>query len=240
MNIIKFYPFSDKTKSFTPEPIPASRLVPDWYKAQPGSIDDEKFLPHGNVSSTVKRCMPIFDYMTSGYILPMPCDIYIDATNPEKLEWSVPLSLKPFAPDMIASHAYEQYSHYPIDYSRYHKQLFRVMPFWAVGTPEGYSTMFMHPVHKDPLPFLALGGIIDTDKFISDGHLSFLVEKNFKGVIKQGTPFVQVVPFKREPWEMEIVPTEASAPIFKTQRLSVRSTFMNGYKNKFRSKKEFK
>lgn len=240
MNKIRFYPFSEKTKSFTPVPVPASRLVPDWYKAQPGSAFDEETYSTGVLSSTIKRCMPIFDAMTSGYLIPIPCDLYIDATDPEKLEWSVPISMKPFASDMIATHAIEQYSHYPVDKNKYHKQLFRIMPFWAVGTPSGYSTIFLPPIHKDPVPFLAVGGIIDTDKFISDGHLSFFVEKDFKGVIKQGTPFIQVIPFKREPWEMELVTPEESSELFKKQRANVRSTFMNGYKNKFRSKKEFK
>jgi hypothetical protein len=240
MNKISFYPFSEKTKSFAPEPVPASKAVPDWYKRQPGTIDEETFIKNGVTSSTIKRCMPIFDYMTAGYIIPIPCDIYIDATNPEKIEWSVPQSMKMFASDMIATHAPEQYDHFPIDKNKYHKQLFRIMPFWAVKTPPGYSTLFMHPLHKDPLPFLSIGGLIDSDKFISDGHLSMLIEKDFKGVIKQGTPFAQVIPFLREDWEMELIDADESNKELQKQRLSLRSSFVNGYRNKMRSKKEFR
>jgi len=240
MNKIKFYPFSEKTQAFAPEPIPASRLVPKWYRDQPGSIDDAKFLPMGNVSSTVKRCMPVFDYMTAGYLILCPCDIYIDATNPEKIEWSVPITLKQFAVDMISKHDVLQYSHYPIDKELYHKDLFRIMPFYSVGTEEGYGSIFMNPVHKDSSPFYAMGAFVDTDKFISDGHLSFLVRKNFKGVIKQGTPLVQVIPVKREDWEMEIVENKEANAVITKQRLNVRSNFVNAYKLKFRSKKEFK
>jgi hypothetical protein len=240
MNKIKFYPFSEKTKQFAPAPTPASKAVPDWYRKQPGSIDEETQLAKGNLSSTIKRCMPIFDYMTAGYIIYVPCDIYIDATNPEKISWSVPLTLKQFASDMIASHAPEQYDHYPIDKDIYHKELFRIMPFWAVGTEEGTSSLFMQPVHKDDLPFLAIGGMIDTDKFISDGHLSFLIKKNFKGILKQGTPLVQVIPIKREDWAMELVDAKESSADLSKQRLNVRSAFVNAYKNKFRQKKEYK
>lgn len=239
-NTIRFYPFSEKTTFFAPEPMPASRHVPDWYKAQPGSIRDEEMYPKGQLSSTIKRCMPIFDGMTAGYILGFPCDLYLDTTNPEKIEWSVPLPMKSFASDMFATHAPEQYDHYPVDTNKYHKQLFRVMPFWAIQTPPGYSALFMHPMHKDHLPFLAFGGLIDTDKFITDGHLSMLVEKDFKGVIKQGTPFVQVLPFKREDWEMELVDHKEASEALTKQRLNLRSTFVNSYKNKFRSKKEYK
>ena len=240
MNKISFYPFSDKTLSFAPAPIPATKGVPDWYKKQPGTLDESQFIKQGVSSSTVKRCMPIFDYMTAGYLITLPCDIYIDATNPDKIEWSVPQSMKSFGSDLIASHAPEQYDHYPIDTRIYHKQLFRIMPFWSVKTPDGYSTLFTHPLHKDHLPFLAIGGLVDTDKFITDGHLSFLIEKDFVGVLKQGTPLVQIIPFKRDDWEMELIDPPAAAKEIQKQRLDLRSTFVNGYRNKMRSIKEWR
>lgn len=239
-NKIYFYPFNERTAAFAPKPIPASKALPDWYKSQPAAPNEEEMISKGLMASTIKRCMPIFDYITAGYIISIPCDIYIDATNPEKLEWSVPMPMKTFANDMISTHSPEQYSHYPIDKNKYHKQLFRIMPFWAIKTDPGYSTLFMHPTHKDAVPFLTFGGLIDTDNFITDGHLSMLVEKDFKGVIKQGTPFVQVIPIKRENWEMEIIDPVQANKEFMGQRLNLRSTFVSGYKNKMRSKKEFK
>jgi hypothetical protein len=240
MNKISFYPFSDKTSQFAPKPIPATKSVPEWYKKQPGTIDESNFIKQGMTSSTIKRCMPIFDYMTAGYIISVPCDIYIDATNPEKIEWSVPQSMKPFGSDMFASHAREQYDHYPVDKDLYHRDLFRIMPFWSVKTPPGYSAIFTHPIHKDPVPFLAIGGLVDTDDFITDGHLSFLIQKDFVGVIKQGTPLVQVIPFLREDWEMETVEPQQASKEVQTQRLNLRSTFVNGYRNKMRKIKEWR
>lgn len=242
MNIIKFYPFSEKTEEFAPKPYPAFKAVPDWYKKQPGTVPEKEELSmkQGASTSTIKRCMPIFDAMTAGYIIPLPCDLYIDATNPEKIEWSVPLGVKSFGVDMISHHAKEQYSHYPIDTDKYHQNLFRIMPFWAVKTNTGYSSLFISPMHQDSMPFWTFGGIIDTDNFITDGHISMLVKKNFKGVIKQGTPFVQVIPFKREDWTMEIVDPETSKKEVFKQRLNLRSTFISGYKNKMRSKKEWR
>lgn len=240
MSIISFYPFNEKTMSFAPEPIPASRAVPNWYKQQAGTIDEEAFIKNGMTSSTVKRCMPVFDYMTAGYLILMPCDIYIDATNPEKIEWSVPMAMKGFGSDMVSSHAREQYDSYPIDKNKYHKDLFRIMPFWSVKTEKGYSTLFTHPTHKDPLPFMAIGGLVDTDNFITEGHLSFLIEKDFKGTIKQGTPLVQIIPFKREDWNMKIVDPQQSVKEIQKQRLNLRSTFVNGYRNKMRAIKEWR
>lgn len=241
MPTIRFYPFSETTASFVPKPIPASRVVPHWYKSQPGNKGDDEMIPKGGMAaSTIKRCMPIFDAMTAGYMIVAPCDIHLDATNPEKLEWQVPAQLMSLKADLFATHAPEQYENYPIDPEQYHKQLLRILPTWSVGTDEGYSVLFTNPYHTDSSPLWAFTGLIDTDGFISEGHVSFLVKKGFKGVIKQGTPLYQLIPFRREDWEAEYVSPEKARPVVEKQRFNLRSTFMNGYKNKFRSKKEYK
>lgn len=240
MSKIKFYPFNDRTPAFTPEPIPATKNVPDWYKKMPSDINEEMALPQGTSTSTVKRCMPIFDAITAGYILSLPCDIYVDATNPAKLTWSIPNPLNMVKNDLVSSHSREQYSTYPIDEKRYHRDLFRIMPFWAVETEEGHSILVTHPIHRDPSPLYAISGIVDSDRFIVDGHFSFLVEKDFKGVLKQGMPLVQVIPFKRDDYEMELVDPIVANKLITKQRLFLRSTFKFGYKNKMRAKKDYK
>ena len=242
MNKVTFYPFSEKTESFVPRPEPSSKCMPEWYKKQPGFIGDEfkEYISKGTMSSTIKRCMPIFDLITAGYVFKFPMDVYVDATNPEKLTWSVPNELKFLGNDMIATHTHEQVSEYPVNLDIYHKQIFRILPFWAMMTPKGYSTIFTQPFHRDPVPFKPFEAIIDTDKFASDGHLSMYIEKNFKGIIKQGTPLVQAIPFKREMWESEFIPHEKGKNEIERQRLLVRSSFRNSYKEKFRQKKEYK
>ena len=240
MSKVKFYPFGAQTASFVPKPIPATKNIPDWYKRQRGEVDDSTGIPQGNATSTIKRCMPIYDSLSAGYILSMPVDIYIDATNPLKLEWNIPLPMHGFKGDLVASHDRRQYDQYPYDRKTYHDDLLRIMPFWSVGTDEGYSTMFMHPWHSDTTPLHAIGAVIDTDRFISDGHFSFLVDRSFKGIIKQGTPIVQVIPFKRDSYEMEIVDSKTASAKATQQRLDVRSVFKFGYKTKMRAQKDYK
>lgn len=239
--IIKFYPLSEKIVEFSPEPKPASGAMPQWYRQQPGAIDNgESMAQFGQPTSTVKKCLPIFDVITAGYILVAPVDIYVDATNPDKLTYQIPAAMTQFKADIFASHDRQQYGQMPIDPNLYHRDLLRIMPFWIASTPPGYSTLFLNPLHRDPSPLSALPGLIDTDGYPSDGHLSFMVQKDFKGVIKQGTPLVQVIPFKREDWKMETVDAKESESFLKKHRMKLRSTFSNGYKNKFRSPKEFK
>jgi hypothetical protein len=66
------------------------------------------------------------------------------------------------------------------------------------------------------------------------------IEKGFEGVIKQGTPLIQVIPFKRESWESEFISHSEGRDDIEAQRLLVRSSFKNSYKEKFRQKKEYK
>jgi hypothetical protein len=240
MNKIRFYPFNLSTLEFAPKPIPASKILPEWYKKQPGIVKSDQAIQSGFINSTVKKCMPMFDILTAGYVIVAPCDIHVDATDPEKLSYSVPSTMKQFQSDMFASHAPEQYDHYPVDTDKYHKTLLRIMPFWSVSTPSGYSALFAHPFHREESELFAMSAIVDTDRFISEGHLSFLVKKGFSGIIKQGTPLVQVIPFKRDDWESEIVGVDEANEKTFAQRLNLRSTFANGYKEKFRAKKEYK
>lgn len=239
MPIIGFHPFSEKTANFAEPPKPALKNTPEWYRNQPAVSKEHTSYKQGTVASTIKRCMPVFDSMTAGYIIAAPCDIYVNATDPNELVYSIPRQLMEFKGDIFSSHPVEQYSEYPIDTNRYHKSLLRIQPFWSIETPKGYSALFINPIHR-PSPLFAFSGLIDTDGFISEGHLSFLVEKDFDGIIKQGTPLVQVIPFQRESWESQVFSAEESLPRLKRQGMKLRSSFQNAYKTFFRSKKEYK
>jgi hypothetical protein len=97
----------------------------------------------------------------------------------------------------------------------------------------------MQPLHRD-LDTLAIPGIIDTDKFVSEGHMSFLIKKGFKGVIKQGTPLIQILPYKRDSWSNKILGMKEALQVLSKQRFILRSKFVNAYKDNFWFKKEYK
>lgn len=240
MKTIKFHPFNEDSVKFAEPPQPSSKFLPSWYKRQPSSYPDKDDFVHGVVTSTIKRCMPIFDMMTAGYMITAPCDIYVDATNPEELVYSIPSTLRQYHNDLFARHDVLQYSEYPINRNDVHKDLLRIFPFWIVETEPGHSAIFINPTHQDDSPLVGFSGIIDTDTFMSDGHFSFTVRKDFKGIIKQGTPLIQVIPFKRDDWNSEISEPGKLASKIDRQRLDLKSVFINGYKNKFRFKKEYK
>jgi hypothetical protein len=238
---IKFYPFNQETVDFTPKPQPAYKDLPDWYKLQPGYAGDEKnFLSKGMSSSTIKRCMPIYDVISGGYIVYFPCDIFIDATNPEKLFFAIPEGVKGIKNALVSYHSEPQVSHYPRETDIYHKEIFRVMPFWSVGTDSGYSCLFTQPFHREPVPFKLFSAVIDTDTYISDGHLSMYIKKDFKGTIERGTPLAQIIPFKRDSYEMSLAGPEEANILLSKQRIKVRSKFNNFYRNHLRQRKDYK
>lgn len=233
---ISAYPEMD---NIFPKPHPATKSVPQWYKDQPKIIgEDHTTISNGTMKLTVKACQAFFDSMALGYVLRLPCDIYVDTTE-GKFDIQIPAELRAYQSKLISQHTKEQVSHYPIDTDIYVSDIvLRIHPSYMVRTEPGYSTLFTAPIHQPPIPFKAVDAVIDTDNFFSDGHLSFFVKKNFKGVVKQGTPFVQVFPFKRDDWDSEYI--SVSEAERSEQRNSVRSTFQHGYRLKHWVKKVFK
>jgi hypothetical protein len=77
--------------------------------------------------------------------------------------------------------------------------------FWTIQLPPGYSVLVSHPINRDDLPFRALSGLVDCDRY-HDAFVQFparWVDPNFNGVLPKGTPVVQCVPVKRETWALQ-------------------------------------
>ena len=227
-----------KTISFFPKaqglisPIAAKNSLPDWYKDQ----NSRNHFKH----PTIKRCMPIFDAMSSGYFLVAQSDIIVDSTNPGGLTIS---SDNDFDGVLFSQHDFYQYDKYPIP-SGYHSHVLRIHPMWAVQTPKDYSALFINPVHNGSKNMNAMTGLIDTDNFISDGHLSFFVKENTVFKIKKGTPIVQVLPIKRESWqavEMSVEEYSKTVEAQETAGLMINGEHQAGaYKKLFHVQKSFK
>ena len=54
--------------------------------------------------------------------------------------------------------------------------------------------------------------------------------------IARGTPYVQIIPFKRDDWKMKVTPKETEKVLGKIWNLS----FLNNYKNKIFNKNKTK
>lgn len=72
---IKFHT-SDKLIDIIPHPVPAHKAMPDWFrKIKPSALTEEK-----SKFSTVKRCVPVLDAVSQGFIIPLWCDLQVKVT----------------------------------------------------------------------------------------------------------------------------------------------------------------
>jgi Family of unknown function (DUF6065) len=216
-------------------PSPASKKLPEWYKNMVGSFDDNKDAFAVSNSQTMKRCLPIFDAISLGYIICTFTDIYVQQTpegNPQ-FSWSnaeLNEVIQAHPPFQVMGYKGKDFPH----------GAFKFRNPWAIKTPKGYSTLFMNPSHHNNRPFQILEGVVDTDFYSSNVNFPFILnESNFEGLIPAGTPIVQVVPFKRDSFQMKMGGPE-EIELAKNGHYKVRSVFINGYRNFFRVNKEYK
>jgi hypothetical protein len=213
-------------------PKSASYFIPEWYKeTQPftsgRNIDT---LGNGVTAATIKKCIPFFDAITSGYIIPLPADVYVKIIDGEqKYEWA--------SHNLISTHFHKQAEFYPNKANM--KEYPKFINPWAIKTPSGYSCLFTQPFHR-PSIFTILDGVVDTDTYTAPVNFPFVFnEPDFEGIIPAGTPIAQVIPFKRESWKMELGSKEQETEV-KTTLAQLNSKIFDRYKSMFWQKKSYR
>jgi len=95
--------------------------------------------------------------------------------------------------------------------------------------------LFVQPLHRESL-FTILPGIVDTDTYNATVNFPFVLnDANFEGLIPAGTPLAQVIPIKREQWQMQFDNFNQ-----EETRLKMHTKIFDRYKSMFWSKKEYK
>jgi hypothetical protein len=221
MNKIIFTDVND-IDGVLPKPKPATEYIPDWYKDAKSYTDPSgKKAPRldGKSNATVKRCMPVWDMMTAGYIIETPYDIYVRQTEEGPyFQWGENQAV--IFQDM------EQFQNHPYP--------------WSIKTPKGWSIMVMEPQHREPGPIVCASGIVDTDSyFLPINTFLKLRDPNFEGMIPAGTPLLQVIPFKRESWVSELGSDKERKEI-DIYAGKFKRVFFDRYKKFSWNKKEYK
>ena len=198
--IIKFIPSDELTEKIIDPPISSKFVLPEWYKKLHFKNNKNNLWrnPDGTSNLTMKGCIPVFDVLTSGYTITLPCDIYVN-NNPEyvsRFMWEVSW-------DAIGIHDKFQYGNMTIP-DGFEEHPYKWNTKWNIKTPKGYSLLFFHPQYRFDLPFITLSGIVDTDKYDLPLNLPFLIKEGFEGMIPKGTPIAQIIPIKRDSWKSSI------------------------------------
>lgn len=211
-------------------PVPAAKVLPDWYKNTPSFVDGKREVVNGSSPHTVKKCMPVFDAITAGYIMRTPCDVQV--AQRDGLPWYEWPST-------------EGIQFHPIVQAALHPGANGVpFPKWmnpySIRTPRGYSCLFIPPMHNPNGMFTVMPGLVDTDQYFSPVNFPFtLDDPSWEGLIPAGTPMVQVIPFKRDTWGMKFGGERDRADAEKNVG-KLRSVWFNAYKRFYWSKKEWR
>lgn len=235
-------------------PTPTQKDIPQWYKdadrfakdlntgeyykatkevcpfPKEGTADDYGKIP------TWKACPAIMDSFSTGYILKTPCDITFFKTANGSIDVKVS---DPKHKDFCTRRpAMPQFKHPEGFYSDH----FAWYSEWGLELPEGYSALFMTPMNRFDIPFMNTTGIVDSDSVHILGTFPFFIPKGWEGTVPAGTPYMQVIPFKRENWEHTVEflgPKEMYDDMMENMKF-YRQPDGGIYKNKVWSRREYK
>jgi hypothetical protein len=230
-------------------PTPIKLNIPEWYKK----------LEHNVNNVTIKGCIPFLDSLTSGYLLKTPQDFYInhnvDNLN-EKGEtvkdsnfswglhdhktilWSRSVNLN----SQMENHSTEQLAGSPLIEKNKNLPFYKILNPWKIKTPQGYSCLFVPPLNNSDDRFSIIPAIVDTDTFPNEINFPIVINGDkypfLKTTIKKSTPYVQIIPFKRENWKMSFKPRKQKE--VQNSRLFYGLQLLSTYKDKYWSKKSWK
>lgn len=234
--VIEFIPSKKEYSQIFDAPIPASKVIPQWYKDQNLDIGQSMNINQetGTTARTIKACMPVFDMITAGYIIKCPAEILVkkDEYGAPQTTWSID------AMSLIDSHSIEQFSNFSVPKEYYSDSALKFINPWIIKTPPGYSTLFITPVMRDDLPFYCLPAIVDTDKHPFAVNFPFFIKKDFEGIIGYDTPIMQIIPFKRENWSHIV--SNSNEELYDAIWQNAKRKIQNRYKTFFRTQKVWK
>ena len=109
---------------------------------------------------------------------------------------------------------------------------------WKIKTPPGYSCLFLPPLNNADERFSIIPAIVDTDTFEMHINFPFIVNGDKFPVLdtqlKKGSPYVQVLPFKRDSWKMKIKSENRDDNIWQKSKYWLSN--LHNYKNIFWNK----
>ncbi len=216
------------------------KYFPDWFRVADRFAKDpvtNNFWvgPDGGKVPTWKACPALFDIMSTGYVLVTPCDIEFFINDKGLIDYRIEneyykdfCSARPQMPQFEHPHGF-------------YKEHFAWFPEWAVKAPEGYSVLYSTPFNRYDLPFMTVSGIIDNDKVNLPGTMPFFLREGWTGIVPSGTPYIQLLPFKREDWKSDIVIPSQSEMMRNNIENTKKYRIPNGgiYKNEVWSKRTY-
>ena len=202
MPTIDFTTFNERSlRDF--KPVLAKSLSPDWWKKL-------KIFQavRGRRTQTIRACPAMHDWLKSGWYILANRDIEVLVGQDRE-----GLSNENFITRDHTNSGYNSPSHpseqfdNAFDYIKntkgHVKDAFKMRNPWNIITPDGYTCFYLDPFLFQNNHFAVWQGIIDTDKFNTNqdnSQIIFYPKVEHSFVIPEGTPLVQIIPYRREEW----------------------------------------
>jgi hypothetical protein len=184
--VIEFVTSSDN-RGIIPEPYPAVQHLQDWYKKLQHRVGNK-----GLHKGTVKRCAPFLESMSLGYIIPLAGDVEISMSN----GGATVETKSEFYKKIIGLHS--DYQLGGESHPSHPSPALKFSNFWAIRVPRGWSVLFVPPLNRPDSRFECFSGVVECDRYWNYVNFPFVMKDlSFTGIIPQGTPMVQAIPFKR-------------------------------------------
>jgi len=184
-------------KGVIPEPYPARKLMPNWYKKLEmyhKVVEDDGARYE---APTIKRCPPVLDALVAGWILPLVCSVEFSIRdNGSNLSWVLNGMQSNKPPNFaVAYHSPQQLKGHPM----LPRLPVKFINHWHIKTPPGWSCLFVPPLNREEKNIELISGIVDTDVFHEYINFpGFIIPNDIEYLkLEQGYPLVQVIPFKR-------------------------------------------
>lgn len=228
-------------------PSPVSKANMKWWNSIEQRYSPElgignepsAWVRNNRVGGSARTCPAISDAITHGYVLYSGTDVYFDTTvDPVRAQRTLGVPTDQDGNEILYRNDLWQTKDVLFTPTGFNPQTFKLDPMFGIRTEKGYSVLITSIFYRDDLPWRFMDSIIDTDTFPLYDHVSFWIKNDFSGVVKQGTPMFQVIPFKREGFDMEITPLDEFSRVSHSH--AVYSTFTQGYKKHFWNRKKFK
>ena len=212
--------------------VPSRTDIPKWYKDTPRYLSELPVKDARKFIKSYKACPPFLEAMTVGYLITTSYDLVVainEFGNPD-ISWLE-------GNKIIGVRDKSLQVNFPTPYG-HHDVHFLWMTPASLVVPRGYSILLTQPLNRVELPFTTLSGVVDGGYALAkDGGFPFFLKKDFEGVIPQGTPVLQAIPFKNEHWVSKKDPSlKDEAELNDHKTLSVLEGW---YKNTFWTKKQY-
>ena len=175
-----------------PPPFPAGQKMPEWFKKIPAFSPTTRD-QHNKKSMNAKKCIPMIDAMTLGFIIPLAIDQQITSNGDCSR-----ITLGPTSTEFDRAIEFHNLEQVGGKSEYFNSDPIKFINPWVIKTAPGWSSLFTPCINSFEDRFVCLSGMVDTDTYPKQVNFpGKWLKANYDDYLPAGTPLVTVIPIKR-------------------------------------------